>query len=275
MERYTLGLSSCPNDTFIFHALLHGLVPVPFQVEPYMADVEELNACVLAGQLPFSKISLGCVPFCQKDYALLCAGAALGFGNGPLVVAKKEPDEELFAKGTLAIPGTKTTANLLVHLTKRFQGECIPMLFSDIIPAVCRGDVDFGVIIHEGRFTYKEHGLNLVLDLGAWWEEHFAVPLPLGAICVRRDIPKAHAKAMEEAIAHSLAYAWEHPAVSRPYIQSHAQELADTVISAHIKTFVTSFSQNLGDVGKGAIEALVAAGKSLHGIEERAPLFLD
>ena len=163
------------------------------------------------------------------------------------------------------MPGLLTTANLLLTLHGGFQGPRREMLFSEVMPAVARGDADLGVIIHEGRFTYQRMGLTRILDLGEWWEGAFHVPLPLGAIAVRRDVPPATAKAVQTAIAGSLRYARAHPEASRDFIRSHAQELDDAVTRAHIETFVTDYSLDLGEAGRKAIELLVGRAAALEG----------
>lgn len=257
----TIGLSPCPNDTFIFHALLEGTVRVdcaePVAVRGHFADVERLNGAAIAGTLPVTKVSLGVMPDILTRYAILASGAALGWGVGPLVVARDEGFDPASAR--IAIPGRHTTANLLLNLTGRFQGPRTELLFSDIMPAVARGDADLGVIIHEGRFTYGEHGLRKVLDLGQWWEDHYSLPLPLGCIVARRDLPLQVAQTMEKSIEASLAYAREHPEVSRQFIADHAQELDGEVIQAHIDTFVTDYSLDLGAGGRKAIMVLLQA----------------
>ncbi|MCR4665879.1 MAG: 1,4-dihydroxy-6-naphthoate synthase [Desulfovibrio sp.] len=262
---YSLGLSPCPNDTFIFHALLKGLIPLPFRVVPHMADVEELNTMVSRGELMVSKISVGAYVGCMDRYVLLRSGGALGFGCGPLVVAKRPLDAEALKHASVAIPGEQTSANFLLGLTGRFTGPRKAMLFSDVIGAVERGETDLGVIIHEGRFTYERHGLIKVLDLGEWWEETYHLPLPLGAIVARRDMPQDEALRMEEKIAESLRFAWSNPQASGDFIRENAQELAGSVISAHIKTFVTDFSLNLGRQGEEAIERFVGEAARLAG----------
>ena len=267
-ETMTIGLSSCPNDTYIFHALLHGLVPAPFSPEPHMADVEELNGLSRQKRLPVSKISLGVIPYIMDDYAILSSGAALGWGCGPLVVARENLPESAWKDARTVVPGLMTTANLLLDLHGGFQGPRQEMLFSDVMDAVLSGKADIGVIIHEGRFTFQEHGLVKLLDLGQWWESVYKAPLPLGAIAARRDVPLATARAVQEAIRASIAYADARPEASRDYIRACAQELSDEVTQAHIRTFVTDFSRDLGPAGRDAItrlteRAAARAGKTL------------
>jgi 1,4-dihydroxy-6-naphthoate synthase len=274
-EALSLGLSPCPNDTYIFHALLHGLVEFPFNIKPHVADVEELNALAKSNDLDITKVSLGVVPNIMRDYALLSSGAALGWGVGPLVVARKSMPEGAWRLARVAVPGLMTTANLLLDLHGGFQGERREMLFSDVASAVRRGEADMGVIIHEGRFTYERQALVKILDLGEWWESAFHAPLPLGAIAVRRDVPEQTALAVQKAVAESLAYANEHPRASREFVRAHAQEMEERIVREHIRTFVTGFSHDLGPTGRAAIERLVVRAAELRGQELPIPrLFL-
>lgn len=262
----TLGLSPCPNDTFIFHALLHGLVPAPCRLVPHMADVEELNGLALRGELPVTKVSAGVLPLIMNSYAILSAGAALGWGCGPLVVAREALAPEQCRTARVAIPGRMTTAARLLDMTGRFAGPREEMLFSDVMDAVAQGRVEAGVIIHEGRFTYAAHGLVKLLDLGQWWEESFHAPLPLGVIVARRDLPCAFLQAIQTAIAASLDHARARPRDSADYIRVHAQELSDEVTQAHIRTFVTDFSRDLGDKGRAAVLRLVEGAAAESGL---------
>ncbi|MBQ3059719.1 MAG: 1,4-dihydroxy-6-naphthoate synthase [Desulfovibrio sp.] len=261
----SLGLSPCPNDTFIFHALLHGLVPVPAPLQPHFADVEELNAMACRNSLDVTKISLGALPYFMQGYALLSSGAALGWGCGPLVVAREPLPETAWRHGSVAVPGRMTTANLLLDLHGGFHGPRTEMLFSDVMEAVRSGRADMGVIIHEGRFTYEQAGLTRLLDLGQWWEESFHMPLPLGAIAVRRNLPAATARAMQQAIADSLRYARAHPDASAAFVRLHAQEMSETVTRAHIETFVTDYSLDLGESGRSAVRLLAERAAALAG----------
>lgn len=262
----SLGLSPCPNDTYIFHALLHGLTPAPVSFRPHLADVEQLNGMARRKELDVTKISLGVTTQIMEDYALLTSGAALGWGCGPLVVAREALPPDAWATARVAVPGLLTTANLLLTLHGGFQGPRQEMLFSEVMPAVARGDADMGVIIHEGRFTYQRLGLTRLLDLGEWWEGAFHVPLPLGAIAVRRDVPLEIARGVQAAIAASLAYARAHPQASESFVRAHAQELEESITRAHIETFVTGYSLDLGETGRAAIEQLVGRAAALEGL---------
>lgn len=269
-----IGLSPCPNDTFIFHALLHGLAGMApgVRFEAHMADVETLNSLALGGELEITKISLGVMPHIGDRYALLSSGAALGWGCGPLVVAARALEQEEIREGSIAIPGKMTTANLLLALTGQFRGPRREMIFSDVIPSVAEGKTELGVIIHEGRFTYRDAGLVKIMDLGQWWERAYGLPLPLGAIAVRRDVPHDLAHAVQDGIRASLAHARANPGAALEFARRNAQELKDEVIRAHIDTFVTDYSLSLGDTGKKAIAALMdAAGEK----SVAKPYFLD
>ena len=258
-----LGFSPCPNDTFIFHALLHGGVPAPLPLQPHIADVEELNTLARRGALDVTKVSLGVVPWIMENYALLSAGAALGCGCTRWWRARACPRG--LAHASLWLFGAMTTANLLLTLHGGFHGSRRAMLFSEVMPAVARGEADMGLVIHEGRFTYERLGLVKVLDLGQWWEKEYHLPLPLGAIAVRRDLPHPVALALQEAIAASLARAQAAPEATREFVRAHAHRMEQAVTEAHIKTFVTEFSLDLGTAGRAAINNLVGRAAVLQG----------
>lgn len=272
-----IGISPCPNDTYIFHALLHGLVkpdyPFPVNIAYQLADVQKLNKGAIAGALPITKLSVGVMPSALDKYVLLSSGSALGWGCGPLVVARNANVDIRSAR--VAIPGRHTTASLLLDLHGGFEGERVEMLFSDIMPAIAAGNADIGVIIHEGRFTYERHGLAKLLDLGQWWEEQYKMPLPLGAIAARRDMEPALAKAIEKAITASLAYARAHPDASAQFVRQNAQELDADVTAAHIKTFVTDYSLDLGKQGRDAISWLIGAALKREGRKPDKDIFLN
>ncbi len=256
-KNLSLGLSPCPNDTFIFHALLHGLsspeLNEEYEFQTYMADVEDLNNKALKGELEISKVSLGVLPFILDKYQVMASGGALGWGVGPLLVSRKPLNEAEWESATIAIPGKLTTANMLLSLHGAFKGNRKEMLFSEVMPSVASGKADAGLIIHEGRFTYKKMNLNKIIDFGEWWEAKYSVPLPLGVIVIRRDIQSRLAHQLEEAITESVKYAWKFPEASKAFVRGHAQEMEESVLESHIKTFVTEYSENLGTAGKNAI----------------------
>ena len=258
----SLGYSPCPNDTFIFYALVHGKVPaggLSFREE--LADVEALNQKALKKLLDVSKISFHAYCHLREDYVLLRSGAALGRGCGPLVVAR-EPvaPEDLQRKlkdMRIAVPGGLTTASLLLSLYGPALRENMePMLFSDIMPAVKEGRADAGLVIHEGRFTFGNYGLHCLLDLGRWWERETGRPIPLGGIVARRDLGDGTTRAVQEAIRRSVRYSLQNPAEASAYIRGHAQEMEDNIIQSHIGLYVNDFTLWLDDDGEEAIEEL-------------------
>lgn len=234
------GFSSCPNDTFAFHALVHGAVPGP-AVVPFIDDVEALNARAELGHAEVTKISIAAYPRIRSRYALLRAGGAAGFGVGPIVVARSARD----VGGRVAIPGERTTAALLLRLLGTF--ETVPMRFDQIEAAVLRGDVDCGVLIHEGRFTYQGKGLTLVADLGSVWEQRMQCPLPLAAIAIRRDLVATMAASIDAALRASVEYAFAHPEASQAYVAAHAQEMSPDVVRRHIELYVNRYTVELDE----------------------------
>jgi 1,4-dihydroxy-6-naphthoate synthase len=254
----TLGYSPCPNDTFIFHALVHGLVATPgFAVRERLEDVETLNRLALAGTLDLTKVSYHALGHLRDRYVLLRSGGALGRGCGPLVVAL-QPDTMGELRGRrIAIPGVLTTANLLLQLFGEGYADVLPMPFDRIMPALKNGEADAGVIIHESRFTYQAAGFHAVQDLGAWWEAETGLPIPLGGILARRDLGSATVRAVDRAIRASLEHTRTYPDTARGYIREHAQELDDAVTEAHIKLYVNDFSLDLGEEGIRAVETLL------------------
>lgn len=257
MQQLEVGISPCPNDTYIFFALANGLIDTPFTTSFFMADVERLNARARAADIAVTKLSVAAMVDALDDYILLRAGGALGYGCGPIVVARENTCISAIANERLAIPGTMTTANLLLSLHNVHKGERVVMQFDEVMPAVQRGDVAAGVVIHEGRFTYEKFGLVKLFDLGRWWEDTTTLPIPLGGIAVRRDVGMETALAMEDAIRRSLQRVMDSPAEARAYIKQHAQEMDDDVIDQHIATFVNNFSMELGTNGEDAIRILL------------------
>ncbi|MGE3492513.1 MAG: MqnA/MqnD/SBP family protein [Vicinamibacterales bacterium] len=234
------GFSSCPNDTFAFHAIVHGLVAGP-AVTPFIDDVEALNARAELGSAEVTKISIAAYPRIRERYALLRAGGAAGFGVGPIVVGRTRRA----VGGRIAIPGERTTAALLLRLLGQF--ETVAMRFDQIEAAVLRGDVDCGVLIHEGRFTYEARGLTLLADLGAVWEERMQSPLPLAAIAIRRDLVAPMAAGIDAALRASVEYAFAHPEASQAYVAAHAQEMAPDVVRRHIDLYVNRYTVELDE----------------------------
>jgi len=259
MRELTFGHSPCPNDTFAFHALTHGLVAAPCTITPVLLDIEELNERAMTGEFDITKLSVGAFATVGDRYRLLRSGAALGHGVGPLVVARTAMPLKAAVAGRIAIPGRETTAYRLLRLAAPPTGEVIEMRYDRILGAVERGDVDAGLIIHESRFTYPDHGLTKVADLGEWWEREMRLPVPLAGICIRADIDADTAAAVERAIRESVEYAFDHPSASRAYVRAHAQEMSDAVCDEHIKLYVNEHSLDIGAEGMRAIERLVSS----------------
>jgi 1,4-dihydroxy-6-naphthoate synthase len=259
----TFGFSPCPNDTFAFHALVHGLVETPVAVRPVLLDIAELNQRAQSGAFELTKLSFGAFPAVGDRYRLLRSGAALGRGAGPLVVTREPTSLRDAAASRLAIPGYDTTAFLLLRLAVPAYGEVVELRYDRIIEAVARGEVDAGLIIHESRFTYGEHGLVAVADLGDWWEADTGLPIPLAGICARSDLDDETLAGLERAVRASVEYAFSHPAASREYVNEHSQELSDEVCDAHIRLYVNEFSVDLGDEGLAAIELLLGRAGSV------------
>ena len=249
-----LSISPCPNDTFMFDAIVNGRIDcegLAFEVEYH--DIEELNRGVEAAEPDVSKISCAVLPAISDCYRLLDSGAALGRGNGPLLVRRKG---EQGALRHILVPGEHTTANALVG--RLFpEIECRePMLFSEIAAAVEGGRADAGVLIHEGRFVYERRCLELVADLGLEWERQTGLPLPLGGIVIKRELGDDVREKVERLLRRSIEYAFANPMLSRDYVKAHAQELEDDVIDKHIALFVNDFSLSLGEQGCEAIRRL-------------------
>lgn len=260
MRTLTFGYSPCPNDTFAFHALSHGVLELPFRIEPVLLDIEELNRRAHAGAFDLTKLSVGAFAGVGDRYRMLRSGAALGHGVGPLVVARTPAALAEAVRGRIAIPGRETTAVRLLRLAAPALGEVVEMRYDGILRAVAEGEVDAGLIIHESRFTYADHGLVKVADLGEWWEGETGLPVPLAGICARSDLDAATATIVERAIRDSVQYAFDHPEASRAYVRAHSQELSDEVCDAHIRLYVNRLSLDVGDEGVRAIARLVAAG---------------
>ncbi len=235
------AFSPCPNDTFAFHALVHGLVG-ELRVAPHIDDIEALNIRAAGEDAEVTKVSIAAYGYgLREKYVLLRAGGAAGFGVGPIVVARERRE----VGGRIAIPGERTTANLLLRLLGRF--ETVVMRFDQIEDAVLRGDADCGLLIHEGRFTYQAKGLTLLADLGTVWEERMRCPLPLAAIAIRRDLAPRLAPAIDRALRASVEYAFAHPDASAAYVASLAQEMDPDVTARHIKLYVNDYTVALDE----------------------------
>lgn len=272
----TLGFSPCPNDTFMFYPLVHGLVDTGgLCFNERLEDVETLNRLAVKGVLDVTKVSYAALGHFREEYALLRSGSALGRGCGPLLVAKDPLDASALQGKTVAIPGRYTTAHLLLRLFSPGIEHFLEMPFHEIMDAVMTGRADAGVIIHESRFTYQGFGLRQLQDLGAWWEAETGLPIPLGGIVARRSLGKEAISLIERALTAAVAYARDNPAAAAQYIREHAQEMSEEVCSAHIGLYVNDFSQELGDEGERAIAELLRRAEAA-GIVPHAevPLFV-
>ena len=253
--KITLGFSPCPNDTFIFDALVNGTIDTEgLQFETALEDVETLNQWAAAGKLDVSKMSFPALFKAAEQYAILSSGSALGKGVGPLLIAKKEVDPSAIESLKIAIPGINTTANFLLSYAFPQAQNKIPMLFSRIEDAVLNGEADGGVIIHENRFTYAQKGLIKIADLGEVWEQKENAPIPLGCIAANRRLPADVQVKIDRLIRKSLQHAFSlYPQLS-PYVQQHAQAMDESVMRQHIELYVNNYSMDLGPKGKKAIE---------------------
>lgn len=255
--KLTLGFSPCPNDTFIFDAMIHQKVDTEgLEFEVKMADVKELNEWAVKDELDISKLSFHAYAHVFDQYILLNAGSALGFGCGPLLIAKSKIDNNTINKGPVAIPGALTTAHFLLNLAYPDIQNKKAVLFSEIEDGVLDGTFEAGLIIHENRFTYQEKGLVRLIDLGEFWEKKFDLPIPLGGIFCRRNFDSNLTEKIDRIIRRSVEYAFANPEASRAFIQAHAQEMEAAVQQKHIDLYVNKFSVDLGSEGQAAIRHL-------------------
>jgi 1,4-dihydroxy-6-naphthoate synthase len=256
-QTITIGYSPCPNDTFIFYALIHGKVNIPGIVfHEQLEDVETLNRMALDSKLDVTKISYHALGHLRNRYALLRSGSALGRGCGPLIVARPGTKIADLNKGLIAIPGTLTTAHLLLRLFDPTLTNVKVMTFDRIMDAVSTGDAVAGLIIHESRFTYPRYNLVNLQDLGEWWENFSGLPIPLGGILGRRDLGRDVLLRVEAGIRESLSYARCHTEEVLHYCRQHSQEMDEQVMKSHIDLYVNDFSLDLGQEGLTAVERL-------------------
>ena len=259
VEPRTLAYSPCPNDTYVFAAWTNGLLADAVPPRVTLDDIDALNAAALGARHDLVKVSYGAIPHLLKHYRILRSGGALGRGCGPLVIAARPGENlEALAGRRIAIPGERTTAHLLLRLALRSPVQAVVMRFDRIVEAVASGEVEAGLIIHESRFTYQEHGLARVIDLGEWWEAQTGLPIPLGAILARREMSEGERTQIEEIIRRSLAFARAHESAVMPYVRAHAAEMRDDVMRRHIETYVNEYTNDIGDDGAAAVEELLA-----------------
>ncbi len=275
MTALKLAFSPCPNDTFIFHAWTHGLIPGAPATEVTFADVDVTNTAAEQGRFDVVKVSYAALPWLLADYRLLPCGGALGRGCGPLVLtADGRPDLD---GARVAVPGERTTAYLLMRLWAAGQSpasiEVAP--FAEIMPGVRDGRFDAGLVIHEARFTYPRYGLRALADLGQWWEQSTGRPIPLGAILARRDLEARRgidAGALTEVLRASVDYAFAHPEASAAFVAEHADEMDPDVQRQHIELYVNSFSRDLGEEGYAAVELLLDRARRAGLVPDFGPL---
>lgn len=258
MKTLTIGYSPCPNDTFIFYALVHGRVKDQgMSFKESLLDVESLNNLALKGKFDVTKVSFHAYLYLRDKYLLLNAGGALGRGCGPLLVARKPLEIKDLKGKRIAVPGLLTTAYLLLRLYDPEYGKnIIVMPFHEILEAVKSGGVDAGLIIHESRFTYPSYGLYEIIDLGSWWEEETGLPIPLGCIIIKKEHSDI-IDSIEGLIRRSISYSYENEDEVMPYVKEKARELDDAVIKSHIGLYVNNYSFDYCDDGKKAIKELL------------------
>jgi len=277
LRTITLGYSPCPNDTFIFYALVHGRIDTGgLTFREVLDDVETLNQMARQSRLDVTKVSFHAFAHLRDAYCLLRSGGALGRGCGPLVVARDAYDMKDLRGRTIAIPGELTTAFLLLQVFDPALRENVRIMpFHRIIDAVKRGETDAGLIIHESRFTYQREGLRQVVDLGAWWEQETRLPIPLGCIIAQRSLGSTLVEKTESLIRGSVSYGFSNRQETKEYIRSYSQELEESVIDRHIQLYVNDYSLDIGDDGVHAVKELFRRAAAL-GIfpPSTRPLFL-
>jgi 1,4-dihydroxy-6-naphthoate synthase len=258
--KLTLGFSPCPNDTFIFDALVNKKIDTgDFEFEVFLEDVQTLNEWALEGRLDISKISYGVLAAILPRYILLNSGGALGKGTGPLLITKYDlKNTETVDDMLVAVPGKNTTAHVLFSLAFPQVKQKKFMIFSAIEDAVLSGEVDAGVIIHENRFTYEQKGLKKIVDLGEFWENETGFPIPLGGIAMKREFDETVRLQVEQLIRQSLEYAYLHYPEVSDYVKEHAQEMEEKVMRQHIDLYVNNYSLQLGNDGRAAIQKFLS-----------------
>ncbi|MEE4112983.1 MAG: 1,4-dihydroxy-6-naphthoate synthase [Desulfobacteraceae bacterium] len=256
-KELTFGFSPCPNDTYMFNAIAHGAVGVDgYRLKPVLHDVETLNGMAMDAVLDVTKLSFYAWLEVKDRYQMLDSGAAMGFGCGPVLIARNQLAQAEIHRCRVVLPGRWTTAHLLLRLWAPEADQRFFTTYDRIFDVLASGQADCGVIIHEGRFTFEAAGFTPVVDLGAWWEAMTGLPVPLGGIAARRSLGNALIRQIDMAVNASIRRAMADPRATLPFIREHAQEMEDTVLRAHIRTFVNDFSLSQTDVGRRAIEKL-------------------
>jgi 1,4-dihydroxy-6-naphthoate synthase len=261
----TLGFSPCPNDCFMFDAMVHRRIDLEgLEFDVRLADIEALNTAAFADEADVTKLSFHAYAYCADRYVLLDAGSALGRSCGPLLISRRPIDRDEVAAGSLriAIPGKYTTARFLLGLAFPAAKNTTEVLFSNIEAALLDGKYDAGLIIHENRFTYEAKGLKKIIDLGEYWESETGAPIPLGGIVVRRSLPGDVRQRVNRVMRRSVEYAFAHRADSLPFVRAHAQEMSEDVMYRHIDLYVNDYSIDLGEDGRRAVEVLFARARA-------------
>jgi 1,4-dihydroxy-6-naphthoate synthase len=260
--RLKLGFSPCPNDTFIFDAMVHGRIDTEgLEFDYFLADVEELNRKAFASEVDITKMSYHAYAYAAENYLILDSGSALGYRNGPLLISKNHIDKTELPNSIIAIPGKYTTANLLFSIAWPDAVKKVEYLFSDIEKAILNDEVDAGLIIHETRFTYFKRGLQKIEDMGEYWERLTGLPIPLGAIAVNRNIPEEIALKVNRIVRRSLEYAYKDSFACYDFVAGNAKDMTSTVMNNHIKLYVNDFTINLGEKGRKAVYELFRIGR--------------
>jgi 1,4-dihydroxy-6-naphthoate synthase len=272
--KLTLGFSPCPNDTFIFDALVNKKIDTEgIELVPVLEDIETLNKWAVDGKLDVTKLSFPAFFKNLDEYISLSSGGALGNSVGPLLVAKNEVSLDKIESARVAIPGVNTTANFLFSFAFPKATNRFPVLFSTIEDTVLNGAADLGLLIHENRFTYHQRGLVKIMDMGEYWQQQTGLPIPLACIAVKRTVDKENQKKIGKLIKQSVAYAFaNYPHIS-PYVKEHSQAMEEEVMRKHIDLYVNDFSIDLGEKGKAAIERLYEVFS--RGMSKSIPLFLQ
>ncbi len=256
-KNINIAFSPCPNDTFMFYALVHKKIDLMgYRFTPFLEDVETLNHKALSGEYDVSKLSCAGAAEVGDKYDILKSGAALGKGCGPLIVARKDFDIKDLENIKIAVPGIMTTAYLLLSLFLGKKPNVCSLSFEKIMPYISSKKIDAGVIIHEGRFTYEKLGLKCLADLGEWWEKKTRLPIPLGCIAAKKTLGGEFADIIENIIKESICYAFKNKEETKEYIKKYAQEMGDEIIEKHINLYVNDFSIDMGKIGEGAIKTL-------------------
>jgi 1,4-dihydroxy-6-naphthoate synthase len=277
--KLTLGFSPCPNDTFIFDALVNKKIDTEgLEFEVFLEDVQTLNEWAREGKLDVSKISYGVLPLVLDNYIVLNSGGALGKGVGPLLISKEEVSDHAIKidHQKVAIPGRNTTAHMLFSLAYPDAANKQFMIFSKVENAVLNNEVNYGVIIHENRFTYQDKGLHKVVDLGDYWEKETGLPIPLGGIVAKRDMNRNLQLKIDALIHKSIDYAFRYYPELTEYVKQHSQEMSETVMRQHIDLYVNNFSLRLGKAGQNAVNKLLEVYSTTHpGTTITEPVFLN